>query len=275
MRHWKGQYIALKVCLFFLLLLTGCAFIPSTAVVTDRESMDVEKAFFTMLARQQQCHCCIDVNATVSFKAWLQSGTVEGYLQAMSPSYLKFVGLTPIGQPLMILATNGTWFQYVIVPEAKAYEGSVGADAFNKYAPKGFSADEIFLWLTGRLSHDSITIDEVSKNKEGPGYWLEISSGTAAPKSLVLFDLQNKILLRHILQNDGGKNLMDVQYAAYQAVSPHDWDECMMPSEIIVSSGAHQGTMRVVLNDWLADPVFSVTDFDVALPAGFERIMVK
>lgn len=276
MKRWGAPYMALGVCLLsLLLLLSGCAFLPSTTRVADRERDDVERAFLEMLVLQQQCHCCIDASATVTFKAWLQSGTVEGYLQAMSPSYLKFVGLNPIGQPLMILATDGAWFRYIVVPEAKVYEGRVEAATFNKYAPKGFVPKEVFFWLTGRLAPETIVIDSVSKDKEGPGYWLEISSGADATRSLVLFDLQNKIVLRHILRDNEGKNAMDVQYAAYQSLSAGAGDLCKLPGEIIVSSGAHQGTMRVLLNDWLVEPVFSATDLDVEPPVGFERILVK
>ncbi len=271
-----SSYLALYVVLMSLLLLAGCALLPPVEIISEQEREGVETAFLDLLEKQQHCNCCIDATAQVSFKSWLQSGSIEGYLQAMSPSYLKFVGVNPLGQPLMILASDGDWFQFVNVPEAKVYAGSVEAKAFSKYAPKGFEPDEIFYWLTGRFAPEAVAIDSVAKNEEGPGYWLEVTvDGAGFPKSLILFDAMERSVTRHILQNGKGKKLMDVQYGAYQLLSSQNGNECAMPGEITVSSNSQQGSIHILLNDWLGGAAFSPSDFDVELPAGFERIDVK
>ena len=271
-----SSYIALNVCLVSLLLLAGCAVRPPVTGISEQERERVEKAFLEMLAEQQYCNCCIDATAQVSFKSWLQSGTIEGYLQAMSPSYLKFVGTNPLGQPLLILATDGDRFQYAIVPEAKLYTGNVRAKAFNKYAPEGFNPKNFFYWLTGRFSPQAVAIESVAKDKEGLGYWLQVATlGDEPSRSLVLFDAQDKLITRHILQNNRGENLMDVKYGAYQVVSPQTGNMCAVPGEITVSSSAHRGSIHILLNDWLEGSAFSSSDFDVQVPAGFERIEVQ
>lgn len=277
MKYWGVlSYIALNVCLVSLLLLAGCALRPSVISISEQEREGVETAFLDMLAGQQHCNCCIDATAQVSFKSWMQSGSVEGYLQAMAPAYLKFVGINPLGQPLMILVTHGDQFQYVIVPEAKLYTGNVEAKAFQKYAPEGFDPDEIFYWLTGRLSPEAVIIESVAKDKDGLGYWLQVTTGReGSPRNLILFDPQERLVVRHILQNSRGEDLMDVGYSAFKMVSPQKGKACAVPGEITVSSSAHRGSIHISLNDWLEDSVMSPSDFNVKVPAGFERIEVK
>lgn len=260
----------------FLLLVAGCVALPKTVDVGERESRKVLRAFQDMLDQQQDCQKFLDAGVTVSFDSWLQSGSVDGYLQAMAPSYFKFVGLSPLGQPIMILVTDGTSFRYVNVPEAKGFEGNVRAKKFKKYAPAGFSPKDGFYWLAGRLSSGGKKVVKITMDDEGAGYWLEISHGSESPGSLVLFDPREKVVLRHILQDEQKSILMDVNYADYHSLSSSRGENlCPMPAKIVVSSHEHNGTMTVLLSDWFSDAVFSENDFTVDLPAGFERILVK
>lgn len=265
----------ISLALFFLLV-AGCATLPKGVDVGERESQKVLLAFQDMLEHQKNCHKSIDASVSVSFDSWLQSGSVDGYLQSMAPSYLKFVGLSPLGQPIMILVTDGTSFQYVNVPEAKGFEGDVHAKKFIKYAPEGFSPKDGFYWLTGRLSSGRQNVVKVTKDDKGAGYWLEILHESESPRSLVLFDPQEKVVLRHILQDEQKSILMDVDYADYCSLSSSGGENlCPMPAKVVVSSHEHNGTMTVLLGDWFSDAVFSESNFTFDLPAGFERILLK
>lgn len=265
----------ISLALFFLLV-AGCATLPKTVDVGERESQEVLLAFQDMIDQQKDCQKFIDASVTVSFDSWLQSGAVDGYLQSMAPSYLKFVGLSPLGQPIMILVTDGTSFHYVNVPEAKGFEGNVRAKKFIKYAPEGFSPKDGFYWLTGRLSPGRKKVVKVTMDDEKAGYWLEISHEPESPISLVLFDPQEKVVLRHILQNEQKSILMDVDYADYYSLRASGGENlCPMPAKVVVSSHEHNGTMTVLLDDWFSDAVFSESDFKFDLPVGFERILLK
>jgi hypothetical protein len=254
--------------LSILLVLSGCSSLPSTVAVTEPESRDVTGLFKKMVAQQSECHCCIDANAVVTFKSIWDSGTISGYLQAMSPSYLKFVGVNPFGMPLAILVTDGERFHYVTIPESKGYEGDVSGATFTKYAPEGFLPEHGFYWIIGRLYPGKIQIVDVRKSEEGSGYWVEISYGPGA-KSLVLFDDQEVVLKRHIVVNDEEEKILDVSYDSYQP------GPCPLPGEITVRSLIHNSTLTVKLNDWLPDPKFSQQDFHYEIPVGFERVSVQ
>jgi hypothetical protein len=265
----KLCFVALYLLFFaFSLLINGCSSLPSTVPVTVPESLNVTDRFKEMVAEQSECHCCIDARAVVSFKSIWDSGTISGYLQAMAPSFMKFVGVNPFGMPLVILVTDGDTFRYVTIPEKKGYEGGVSGATFTKYAPEGFLPEHGFYWIIGRLYPGIITISDVSKDEEGKGYWFNLDYGHGA-KSLVLFDENQGILLRHIVVNEQEEKILDISYGSYQP------GPCPIPGEIIVSSLVHGSTLTMKMSDWLPEPAFSKQDFYYEIPAGFERVTVK
>jgi hypothetical protein len=250
------------------LALSSCTSLPPTVAVTESESEGVTGLFKQMVAKQSECHCCIDANAVVTFKSIWDSGTISGYLQAMSPSYLKFVGVNPFGMPLAILVTDGKRFHYVTIPEKKGYEGKVSGATFTKYAPEGFLPEHGFYWLIGRLYPGTIKIVDIRRSEDGKGYWFELSYGQGA-KSLVLFDDQEVVLKRHIVINDQEEKILDISYGAYQPGA------CPLPGEITVRSLIHNSTLTLKLDDWLPDSMFSQQDFHYEIPVGFERVPVQ
>ena len=264
----RRSFAFLLLVFLLLVIVNGCTSIPSSVSIPESESRPVIDLFKDMVTQQSSCQCCLDANAVVTFKSIWDSGTINGYLQAMSPSYLKFVGVNPFGMPLAILVTDGSEFRYLPIPEKKGYEGNVSGTTFTKYAPEGFLPEHGFYWLIGRLYPGTIKIVDVRKSEEGDGYWFELSYGQGA-RSLVLFDEQALVLKRHIVVNDQEEKILDVSYSSYQNGS------CPLPGEITVRSLIHNSTLIIKLSDWLPDPVFSQDDFLYEIPFGFERVSVQ
>jgi len=260
---WQGAVLCL--CLFCL---ADCAALPGMEEISAREKERLTREFREIIARQQSCHCCIDAQATVSFSSIWQKGTLSGYLQAMAPSYLKFLAVNPLGQTMAIFVTDGDSFRYVPVFEAKQYEGQVTGATYAKYAPAGFLPEHGFYWLIGRLYPGRITILDVTRDREGQGYWFAVSyaNGTS---SLVLFDEQRRVLRRHIVINDKGEKIFNVLYDEYTKA------DCPLPGKITVTALVHNSTMEIRLTDWLAVPSFSRDDFTYDAPPSFDRVMVQ
>lgn len=255
------------VILLFLLF-SGCATLPDTVAIPLSRQESLISDFKEMVLSQKHCPCCIDAEATVSFSSIWQKGTLSGYLQIMSPSYLKFVGITPFGQPLAIFVTDGESFRYVAVSEAKEYEGVVQGTTYTKYAPEGFLPQHGFYWLIGRLYPGQITILNVSLDAENLGYWFELSYGNGT-KSLVLYDDREKVLLRHIVVNDEGKKILNMLYDEYSNAA------CPLPGKVTVTSLAHNSTMELRLRSWLPEVSFSENDFTYNSPPFYERVIVQ
>ncbi|MFH1218098.1 MAG: hypothetical protein V1706_16515 [Pseudomonadota bacterium] len=258
---------AVLVCLF-LITVGGCARLPGTVTIPAGEKAEVIALFQDMVARQMDCPCCIDAEATVSFSSIWQKGSLSGYLQAMTPSYLKFVGINPFGQPLAIFVTDGELFRYVAVPATKEYSGNVAGTTYARYAPEGFLPRHGFYWLIGRLYPGEMKILDVGHDEEGNGYWftLNYANGTT---SLVLFAETQGVLRRHIVLDENGKRIFNVLYDDY---SP---GLCPMPGKITVTSLVHNSSMELRLSGRLPDASFTGEDFQYEAPPSFERVLVE
>jgi len=252
-----------------VLLLNGCATLPRMVKLADGEQELVAQSFEKMRTRQDSCHCCIDVAVTVTLKGLLHSGMISGYLQAMSPAYLRFSGLNPLGQPLMILVSDGERFQYLAVDRAKGYVGNVQAETFVKYAPTGFLPHESFYWLSGRLPPGSAVVKVLGRAADSEGYWLTVQAGEGRRR--LLFDPEAGVILRHQVLNADGDDVLDAHYESFRASGVNG---CLLPGRITVTTKQHRGTLEVLLSDWLDDAALSEKDFSFSLPPGFELVEV-
>ncbi|MFZ5772322.1 MAG: hypothetical protein ACOY4W_12895 [Thermodesulfobacteriota bacterium] len=261
--RWQG--VVLGLCLFCL---AGCAALPGMDEIPAKEQERLIQECREMLARQQSCHCCLDAQATVSFSSIWQKGTLNGYLQAMAPSYLKFLAVNPLGQTMAIFVTDGDFFRYVPVLEAKQYEGKVTGTTYAKYAPPGFLPEHGFYWLIGRLYPGRIRFLDVTRDRQGQGYWFAISYGNGT-KSLVLYDEKQGVLRRHIVMNDQDEKIFNVLYDEYTA------GDCPLPGKVTVTALVHNSTMEIRLADWLDAPTFTMDDFTYDAPPSFDRVVVQ
>jgi len=266
--------------LALLLLGSGCATLPATRLLGEMQQQQAVAQFREAMAHQQDCPCCLDAQVRLSLKSLVQNGTISGFLQAKAPSYLKFTGLNPLGQPMMFLATDGAFFRYVAVPEGKGYEGLVTAAAFKKYAPKGFDPAHGFYWLAGRLASEKLRIFSVAQEPEGQGFWLEFAYADGASKGEsfrhhVLFDPAQQVIRRHLVADPEGRIMVDVWYDDYASASEGGSDNCKLPGQIRIHANHNGAVMELTLGDWLSDASFSAGDFRVDLPSGFQLVPVE
>lgn len=254
----------------------GCATVPATVAIGDQEGQRVGRLFLETLAAQRCCPRGLDAQVRVNLRSIWQNGSLQGFVQGMAPSYLKFVGVNPLGQPMLILGSDGESFRAVVAPEAKWYEGAVETDAFRKYAPAGFDPARGFFWLIGRLAPDNLTIEAVEQDAEGGGQWLTARYSGEQVRQQVLFDPHTRLVRRHLVLGADGKPVVDVSYDAYQQVAAGQPEVCRLPGMIRVESSAHAGaSMEILLGDWLTETTFTPLDFVVPVPPDFVRVPVQ
>ena len=282
--------------LFASLLFTGCgAKFIQTLPASPQEELTVSAAFQEMLEKQANCGCCLDAeaDATISAANWLgkRSGTMTGFLQAMQPSYIKFVGINPLGQPLVVFITDGFTFQSLQVPNSKVYEGDVRSDAFNEYMPAWFEPENGFYWLAGRIKPRNFEIVDIRRDKEKKDFWVQLQYTGSQYRNMVLFDPHEPVVLRHILIDNQEKLHIDVQYADYQPLidetgkdadkgteqkhNPEESVFCRLPGSIRVVSHDNSGQINLQLHSFLPGSEFVEEDFTIDIPSGFERVQVK
>lgn len=281
LRSFLLSGLKLSARLFFMFLLAGCAgLFTRAAPLPVEEKAAVTAAFEEMLAGHRQCGCCLD--AAVEIKLSRSSlfgsfsGAMAGYLQAMAPSFLKFVGVGPLGQPVIIYVSDGKIFRSVLVPEARVIEGSVRSGAFSRYTPAGFDPESSYFWLTGRLTPGSFEIVSVSRAAEG-GYWLELRGAGQKGTSHFLFDPGAGVVSRHVERDEQQTVVMDIAYADYPAPATDRRQEnaCSLPRRISVNFTNYNAELSIRLQELLPGAALSADDFNLVPPPGFALVVVE
>jgi len=252
-----------------LCCLTGCAGISPEPAVTEIQSRQVLAAWAELADADHDCPSVFDARVSVSLKSLWHSGTITGYLQAIPPSYMKFVGVNPFGQPVLLLATDGDSFEYVPVVERKVFRGKVGGRAFARYIPQeAVPVDGFFSLLTGKTPFRQQEVLAISGDDQGRGYWLTLGDD-GQPVSRVLFNPADGLLYGHIILDGAGDEIMGVIYSDYMA------GECPLPSFIKISSGASAAAMEIRVAEMVSGTMFMADDFYFTLPADFDRMEIK
>ena len=266
-----------RVLLVLLLAFsTGCATLPGALNIPSYEEKQVAESLNAALKRQQKCGSSLDANVTLSFNSFLRSGSVSGYFQVKSPSYLKFVGENPFGQPIIVFTTDGTKFSYATVLEQLVYNGDVTSRSYKKYAPTGFSPELGFYWFSGKILPTQSRVRYIGRQEDGDHYWIKLSGDQENIFSLVLFDNEKQVVRRHMLVDNKNKALLDVRYSGYsKPLNVAGESICMMPADIIVKSRSHRASLELHFTDWLEHSDFPDTDFELLAPSTFQKIEVQ
>lgn len=281
-----------------LVLVQGCTrTLLHTYPASEHEVESVSKAFARyQMVSQEVCGCCLDAeaDAALSVSGWFRNhtGKLSGYLQAMEPSYIKFVAVNPLGQPLFILVTNGNMFQSLNVFEEKAYVGSVNSEMYKKFAPPFFEPEFLYYWLTGRLHPGDMRIQAVMRDRDQDAFWLQINHADSDTDSMVLFDPADLVILRHVIRDERGGQLVDILYADYRALPGNESQDtasdpapapgsgiekelCRVPASITLSTNMDAEKIEVKLHSFLGEAHFTAANFYLEIPGSFKQLLAK
>lgn len=270
--HPAGEYVRrswLFLLAFLLLAPAGCAYRPARLPLDTETAAAGRDSFRKMVGGQDICARAIDAEATVTLDSPWQSGTIAGYLQLMAPGHLKFIGVNPLGQPLVVLGTDGVACRYVVAPERKIYEGALADAAVSRYLPVGLDPARSYYWLIGRLRPGQVRIREISGDPGGAGLWAEFRYEGEEQRELVLFDPQRLSLLRHLLLDNQGRTVFEVTYDSYTSGA------CPLPQLVTIRGDNRFGRLVLRLGNWLPGEALTIADFEVTAPSDFSRIKIK
>ena len=130
------------------------------------------------------------------------------------------------------------------------------------------------------------------RGREQEQFWLQINHANASVDSLILFDTEEFVILRHVLRDERGEHLLDVHYADHQPLSGKagkytgsdpeaiiesnaQKDLCRIPASITLSSNANANKIELKLSSFIDDALFSAEDFHLEIPDNFKQILVK
>lgn len=261
--HWAAALALLVV------LLNGCAYRPTLLPLAESAAAAGRRAFREMVAGQGGCVRAVDAEATVTFNLPWQSGSIGGYLQLMAPGYLKFIAVNPLGQPLLLLGSDGAGCRYILPAERRVYDGSLAEGFLSGFFPRGFEPARSYYWLIGRLRPGQVRIGEVNGDPAGAGLWVKFRYEGEAQAELALFDPQKQRLLRHLLLDQDGATVLDVGYDSYTTAA------CPLPGLVTIRGDNRFGKLVLRLGNWLPADTLTAADFTVTAPSDFVRTKIK
>jgi hypothetical protein len=275
------QCEAVPLCLFVVLILfTGCAghHLPPMESVSEQEGVRVRTVFYEMVELVSSCSDGFDADVTVraAYNGFLGNKEIalDGFLLAGKPSFLKYVAVNPLGQPMIILTTDGIGFRYAVVADSKEYVGSVFSETFRRFFPSGLGGD-FYNLLTGRPDIENVELISIGRDRDSPYYWLTMNS-REDNKSTVsyLFDPVVQQLIGCHVRDREGNLILEIDYH-YKTIGVKGEQQCRLPSKVAVSSPSLKSSFSISFTSLDQDVVLTDEDFSFSRPENFTVVHVK
>lgn len=257
----------LSVILLFLL--SACARqVPWQSPLAPEETEKIQEQILLFQKQKSTCPQTIQADIAAKWDAPLQDGGMTGILQIVQPSSLKLVAVNPLSQPLYALTLDGIRFQALDVPKGRFHYGKTSHFLQRYDLPKALNQKKWVQWLTARSDIAARQITGISKDSQGRGYWVEVTTDKIKTKTVerILFDLSNGRVLEQRPFDRYRRKIATITY--------RDWtgnDICALPQSISISDTLFNTDISVELSNVKPDAGINKKDLFLKSPPGFLR----
>lgn len=255
-------------CLLLCILCTSCAQKRWTDTLSEEENRAMEQLVATIQEREQQCSQRFDADMKLFWKSPVASRAVQGYLQLLAPSSMKFVASNPLGQPLFALSGNGKNFQILQPMQQTHIRGGVRSLAIRSKIPLLMIQGNWFAYMGGRLPAHKLTIIETTQDRDSDTVWLRLAD-TSRQKTegriYLHLDQQKEEVLGYLFLDKEGETLAEISYPGTKAGKTH----CGAQTEIAVTDLPWGAEIRIKLENISGAVQLKEQDFPLPVPAGF------
>jgi len=252
------------VCLTFF----GCAQRPWTDPLEERQAENALHFLEQLKTRTESCPEGIDGDISLSYQSPFDAKKVQGYFQILSPSYLKLVISTPLGQPVIILTSDQQTFQLINTLERRYTAGNVHSYALLHNIPPALLTGEWKNWIRGTFSIIPSAITAIRQDREQRGTWFSLQKQTdnVQQETHLLIESREGKLLSRIIESNTGEPVMKIVY--------QDWislGSCKQPRIIKMTGLKYNTELTMTLSDVLIAENLSKNDFKFSAPASYTR----
>ncbi len=268
-KRGRRQITLLLPAVLLCLLLGGCARKHWSETLEEEESAEIAAIVSSMQEETRSCPNSLDADVLIFWESPLAKNGVAGYLQILSPSFIKFVLSNPLGQPVYAFSTNGKTFQSLETLQRKHIRGNIRSIAIRKEIPPILLSGDWFAYLTGRLPERLVKVQEVNRDVSDQTVWLHLpplGSSFATEKAYMHLDPEKRAVLGYLFLDQQGRTLVEITYKGQR----NGTDLCT-PRENIDVTGLSWGTeLRIELQEIRTDTQFQEEDFSLPVPPGYE-----
>jgi outer membrane lipoprotein-sorting protein len=252
-----------------LVLLTGCAGKRWSEPLLEEESLEITEIITAMQEENKTCPESLDADIRIFWKSPMADSSVVGYLQLMSPSFMKFIVSNPLGMVVYAFASNGKTFQILNTSERQHIRGNVRPLAIRKELPLVLVEGDWFAFLNGQLPSHSQTPKKITRDTEDQTVWLMLSksdTNTTSGEQWVHLDLAKRKLLGYLFLDNNGKTIAEISYEDQEGNS----DGCFSSKRQVRITDLPWGAeIRIELQDIRTDTQFNDSDFSLPEPIGY------
>lgn len=255
--------------IMLLPVLCSCSIGAGRLLVLPRAEVEPVEILFRQTIAQQNSTHSVEAEFSATFKSLLMTGMISGYMQALSPSFVKVVGLTALGQPVIVFVSDSEQFRYGIIPESVFYEGRAEMYPLKSQGLIGLAPVDLYFWLAGMLGPTDIIGTVAGADREGQGYWIDIRNRDETLHSQVLFDPERRRIRRRVVLDKQGKILLQVSYDAFVGLQP---GLMMLPGQVLIESTQNTGGTIEILLAWESGISLTADDFHIGFPETFKKV---
>ena len=269
------MYPAKSLTLCFLLLpiilLSGCAGNHWDKTLEEEETAAIAGMIQEMQEADNYCPQNLDADVKAFLNTPAENIAVQGYLQLLSPSYLKFVLSNPLGQPMFILASNGEMFQSLDMTIRRHIRGSVRSLGIRNDIPLIIIHGDWYAFFTGRLPEQPMVIKHIYRNDDEENVWIEMPatvSLTGAPEyTYISVNPQNGRVLEYLFLDENGKTIAKISYS--ESIVPQDI--CEVRKQIHITELPWDSTITLELDDVQTNMRLNKKDFILPVPKNYSK----
>jgi len=206
-----------------------------------------------------------EADTRVQFESFWRDAAVSGVLLAKAPDYVKFFGLSPFGQPLVILALEDTSFTLVNVTAQRGFTGSIFSEKVQTVVPFAMMGEtEIYSVLAGipKVGDPSEAKIERSNANERDTFQLTWRTGPGV-RQRVFYDQPADRVSGYQLLDDSGSALINVKYSGFVN------GQCTLPERLVISGSEVKGSFEMKIDRLSVPPALTEKDFKIILPEGY------
>ena len=267
-KRGKRTTALLAATILLNVLLGGCAGKQWTKQLEEEETAEIVKGIHLM---QEECRASahsFDATALIFWKSPLEESALQGYLQLLSPSFVKFVINNPLGQPLYAISSNGNTFQSLDIAQQQHIRGNIRSLALRNDIPPGLMGDNWFAYLTGRLPERPMEIEEIYQDASSQTVWVLLPTPTPSNEGEKVYahlSPTKREVLEYLLVDRQGKTLANISYEEQGERN----DPCAPRETIEISELPWGAEFRLELKDIRSDRRFEKDDFSLPVPPGY------
>ncbi|CAG37540.1 hypothetical protein [Desulfotalea psychrophila] len=254
-------------CLLLPLLLSSCSSVPwqskTLILKLDPAYEEYQRQFADIQRAQRAINPSFDAEARIEITSSLKNKKFAGYLAILSPSYIKFVLSSPLGQPLVVATGDGQNWQ-TINTQSKSYQrDKISQFLRDQDLPKEIAQIGLANILSAQIGRGFNPPWALKDDKKNRGIWYAPLSGTTAEHILVDYR-GRKIIGRTIGSTE--KQQIVILYDDWTVIDGYE-----IPSLITISGLSYGAEIKIILTEIIAQPRLQKTSFQIVPPPGFRQ----